>query len=49
MLRPQRQETKRFLDLTKLAVTLFAQETVAGKLWIVEETRIRIRPYETES
>ena len=44
VLRPHRQVTSRFLSLMVRAAGLLDQEAVVGKLWIVDEGRIRIRP-----
>lgn len=43
VLRVNRQDKPYLLSVFQGAISLMAQETVAQKLWIVEETRIRIR------
>lgn len=43
VLRPASQDKDAVLRLLSRVVTLFESEPVAGKLWVVEETRVRIR------
>ena len=44
VLRPERQDKNRILDLLARTIPLFGSEPVEHRLWIVEETRVRIRP-----
>lgn len=43
VIRSKKQDKVTVLALVKKLVPLFERESVAGKLWIVEEDRIRIR------
>lgn len=43
VLRPQRQDKRRILELLSKLITRLTEEPLANRLWIVEETRIRIR------
>lgn len=43
VLRLWRQDKPRILSVLRRLLTTLQQETLAGKLWIVEESRIRIR------
>ena len=47
VLRPHRQSVPRILTLTQRIVALLGTEQLLGKLWIVDEGRVRIRPEET--
>jgi predicted nuclease of predicted toxin-antitoxin system len=47
VLRPHRQSVPRILALTRRIVALLGSEPVLGKLWIVDEGRVRIRPEDT--
>ena len=47
VLRPHRQTITRILSLTRRFVALLASEPLLGKLWIVDEGRVRIRPEDT--
>ncbi len=47
VLRPQRQSVSRLTKMTSRLLGLLATETLVGKLWIVDEGRIRIRPEST--
>ena len=44
VLRPHRQTVPRILNLTRRFVGLLSTEPLRGKLWIVDEGRVRIRP-----
>src|SRR4051794_35502672 len=44
LLRPHRQTVPRILQLTRKFVGLLASEPLRGKLWILDEGRVRIRP-----
>ncbi len=44
VLRPHRQSIPRLIAMVSRLLLLFASEPLAGKLWIVDEARIRIRP-----
>jgi predicted nuclease of predicted toxin-antitoxin system len=44
ILRPHRQSVPRILALTRRFVALLKSEALQGKLWIVDEGRVRIRP-----
>ena len=44
VLRPHRQTIPRILDLTRRFTALLESESLMGKLWIVDEGRVRIRP-----
>jgi predicted nuclease of predicted toxin-antitoxin system len=44
VLRPHRQAVPRILALTHGIVSLLGSEPLLGKLWIVDDGRIRIRP-----
>lgn len=46
ILRPHRQSIPQILDLTRRFVPLLEIEKLAGKLWIVDHGRLRIRPDE---
>jgi predicted nuclease of predicted toxin-antitoxin system len=47
VLRPHRQTVPRILALTRRFVPLLGSEPLRGKLWIVDEGRVRIRPEDT--
>jgi predicted nuclease of predicted toxin-antitoxin system len=47
VLRPHRQSVPQILALTRPFVTLLGSEPLHGKLWIIDEGRIRIRPDNT--
>ena len=47
VLRPHRQTVPRILALTRRFVALLGSEPLLGKLWIVDEGRVRIRPEDT--
>lgn len=47
VLRPHRQTIPRILDLTRRFAALLGSEPLVGKLWIVNEGRVRIRPENT--
>ena len=44
VLRPHRQAVPRLIAMTKRFVLLLDNEPLVGKLWIVDEGRIRVRP-----
>lgn len=46
VLRPRRQDRNQVLQLLDRVIPLLLQEQLEGHLWIVEETRLRIRPVE---
>jgi hypothetical protein len=43
VLRPHWQDKSHVIDLLRRAVPLFSPDAVAHRLWIVEESRVRIR------
>jgi predicted nuclease of predicted toxin-antitoxin system len=47
VLRPHRQSVPRILALTRRFVALLGSEQLLGKLWIVDDSRVRIRPEDT--
>jgi hypothetical protein len=44
VLRPHRQSVPRIMALTHGLVSLLGKEPLVGKLWIVDDGRVRIRP-----
>ncbi len=44
ILRPHRQSVPRLMTMTKRFLLLIDKEPLVGKLWVVDEVRIRIRP-----
>ena len=44
VLRPHRQTVPRILALTHRLVSLLGSEPLLGKLWVVDDGRVRIRP-----
>ena len=46
VLRPHRQTVPRIVALTRRFVPLLDLEPLPGKLWIIDESRVRIRPAE---
>lgn len=49
VLRLSRQDKPHILEVFELILPLLSQRPVHGHLWIIEETRIRIRPGSEES
>jgi hypothetical protein len=47
VLRPHRQTVPRILALTGRLMILLGSEPLLGKLWIIDEWRVRIRPEDT--
>jgi predicted nuclease of predicted toxin-antitoxin system len=47
VLRPHRQSVPRILSLTRRFVGLLRSEPLRGKLWVVDEARVRLRPEDT--
>jgi len=47
VLRPHRESVSRLIAMTARVLLLLDTEPLVGKLWIVDESRIRIRPEET--
>jgi len=48
VLRPKRQSTRKIVDMVQQLIPLLDAESLRGKLWIIEDGRIRIRPETTE-
>ena len=48
VLRPKRQNSLRIIEMVKQLIPLLAGESLSGKLWIVDDHRIRIRPAQAE-
>ena len=48
VLRPNRQSVSNILTLTRRFLMLLPFEPLSGKLWIVDEGRVRIRPDEAD-
>ena len=44
VLRPKRQSTRKIVDMVQQIIPLLESEELQGKLWIVDDGRIRIRP-----
>ena len=48
VLRPKRQSTRKIVDMVRQLIPLLSAEPLRGKLWIVDDGRIRIRPETAE-